>query len=456
MNQQAGSSVGMASAARPVPPGQRSAGMSTLMRYVDFGLLCGLFMAIVAVFPASLVNITRFGFMFALIGRAIMVYRWQFLAMFLKWWMFFPLLVLTALSCLWAPSKGDALKYVFIEVIFFACMVYVTRKYEWRDILLAMLITLGLAAVLSVIHPNTKTVYADAQEADLGIFSQKNVLGKRMMVLAVVALAAIILPGFKLWQRALGGAALLLGLLLVVKSNSTTALVLTAAGLGLVIAVNVVWQGLIRVRGARGLLVAMIACLVCVGGMAVGLSSSASVYDDILAKLGKSPNLTGRTVLWGYGLDYIAQHPVLGAGIEGFWRPNSSDALQIANRFQGDEGDYQFNFQNIFIELGVHLGIPGLLAITLFLIGGYGMVIWDFFKHQDHRAGIFLILATLVLGRCFTESDLYRPLEFNVSVLWIAIGMAINRASGQPRAKRQATRRAEPAIPVYRQAPPSL
>lgn len=376
------------------------------------------------IFVAPMIVYLRYLWMALLLAMAAVHWR-AWTPLLLRWAPIMLIPVWMLLSCVWSARPRSGLLYsAVVFVTLFLCL-YVGARFTWRQFLLAALLVLGAAAVMSLAHPNTKAVYADAQQAALGIFAQKNVLGKRMMTLSVLGLGIVLGPRFPLWQRGAAAFLLLVGLLLVGLSRSTTALVLTGLGIMLTVGLTVVWSALRRVRGAR-LLIFVLGFIALVAATAF-LSTYDDPLNDLLGVFGKSSDLTGRTVLWSQGLAYLNAHPWGGAGMEGFWRPGSSDALQIASQFIKTEGAYQFNFQNSFVEYGVHLGYPGLALFILALAIGCWMVVSDFIRYQDHRAGILMILALLVVMRTFTESEMFREFEFNILIFWTVVAFSMKR-----------------------------
>ncbi|MDB5441602.1 MAG: hypothetical protein JWM33_4029 [Caulobacteraceae bacterium] len=338
----------------------------------------------------------------------------------------FLLLTWAGASIAWSPRHGLATLYCLIQAAIALASIYVGAKFGWRQTVILLVFVLGVAAVLSVLDPNTKAVYADAQQATLGIFAQKNTLGKRMMILAVAGVAVLLDSSFPKWQR-LGALAFLLpSLFLVIHSRSTTALLLTTAGIAMILSLTVVWFGLRRVRGARSLVVILFV-LVALASMVLIASSSLDPVGDFLGRFGKSADLTGRTDLWVLAGDYIREHPGLGAGVEGFWRPQSSEAVQIATQFIGIEGSFEFNFQNAFLEYGVHLGYPGMVLFAIAFIWGAFLVVRDFIRFQDRRAAVFLALSALIALRGLTESDMFREFDLNAMIFWIAVAYAARR-----------------------------
>jgi exopolysaccharide production protein ExoQ len=106
---------------------------------------------------------------------------------------------------------------------------------------------------------------------------------------------------------------------------------------------------------------------------AVGLSMTLSGHAEdpvngILRLLGKDDTLTGRSVLWDFGMQSIEDHPILGIGYLAYWVSPATSSAYLTFVI-----DQQLEmFHNVFVEVTVALGFVGLF----FFVTGLAQLIW--------------------------------------------------------------------------------
>jgi O-antigen ligase len=89
-------------------------------------------------------------------------------------------------------------------------------------------------------------------------------------------------------------------------------------------------------------------------------------WDNVLVRLGKDPTLSGRTDIWDLVIEAIWERPWLGYGYNAFWQ-------------EGGESDYVwrvlrykvYQAHNGFLNIGVELGLLGLLFFILSILFAY-------------------------------------------------------------------------------------
>jgi O-antigen ligase len=183
-----------------------------------------------------------------------------------------------------------------------------------------------------------------------GAFTHKNELGN-MMALQILTALVLFLHG---WRPRLAGSALLLAAGLIVMSRSGTGLV------ALLFALSVLPLALCYLRGsglfsfAAGAALLMAAC-----AMLIFSVGGVSPMDLMLSKLGKDETLTGRTVLWDFGLAAFKDRPWLGHGFKGYWESPLTTALQLREVM----GQDLWFFHNMFIEVSVAFGVLGPMLL---------------------------------------------------------------------------------------------
>jgi len=124
--------------------------------------------------------------------------------------------------------------------------------------------------------------------------------------------------------------------------------------LGLV-AVVVITLAILAIRRASGR--ARVGLYVVFAALVAALVVAAvTLSGPLLALLGKSPDLTGRTNIWTSVIELAQQRPVFGWGWVSYWTPWAEPLNTLA--FEG--GVKQFQAHNAWLDIWLQLGIVGL------------------------------------------------------------------------------------------------
>jgi exopolysaccharide production protein ExoQ len=86
--------------------------------------------------------------------------------------------------------------------------------------------------------------------------------------------------------------------------------------------------------------------------------------NPILAALGKSPDLTGRTNIWDFVIGLASQRPVLGWGWVSYWAPWATPLTDMPK----EGGVQQFQAHNAWLDIWLQLGIVGLVVFGALVI----------------------------------------------------------------------------------------
>jgi exopolysaccharide production protein ExoQ len=98
----------------------------------------------------------------------------------------------------------------------------------------------------------------------------------------------------------------------------------------------------------------------------------------------KDPTLTGRTALWFYADRLIWENPIYGIGYDAFWVRTNAVAVALFNTANGggwtdfaSDGPIHmgFSFHNLFYEVAVELGGPGVVAATIYIMTAFGFAV---------------------------------------------------------------------------------
>jgi len=110
-----------------------------------------------------------------------------------------------------------------------------------------------------------------------------------------------------------------------------------------------------------------------------------------LELLGRDPTMTGRTVLWEWGVQSILERPILGWGFSAFFR---SDIGEVASRYVPEFYDYKIaHYHNSYIQTAVDLGIVGLglLCVVLIYVAARAYL---YARTVDLQIGVALVVTT--------------------------------------------------------------
>jgi O-antigen ligase len=183
-----------------------------------------------------------------------------------------------------------------------------------------------------------------------GLFPHKIVAGL-YAALGVVAILATSKPGF---ARVCAIAALVL---VIVLSSSSTALVLLPFAVAIFLLTR---RALNRGTRARNWIASLIVTAG-LGGLLIWWS-----WSDVLGFLGRDATLTGRTILWDWGIRTWAERPVFGWGYSAYFEtPEASAFAATIPEFRSWDVPH---FHQTYIQTAVDFGLVGVIALVLVLV----------------------------------------------------------------------------------------
>ena len=323
-----------------------------------------------------------------------------------KFCLAFVLLVL--LSFLWSAVPDATLRRAIVFLVITLLGLSFSVRYTLREQLFLLAGAMGIAILINVVFtigfPWAAIESGEHQGAWRGVYSQKNVFARAMVLSGVTFLLAAIESRrrqFLFW----GGLAI--SVLLILLSTSKGALVIF-----FVLAMLV--QLFRAFRSKNSLVLPLIIVGVLVGGSAVLLLIENS--ETIVRILGRDLTLTGRTGIWSVVVSKIAQKPWLGYGYRGFWRGMEGESIDVwyETFFLAP------NAHNGYLDLLVELGIIGFSCFALsFSKSCMRAIAW--LRLNSGGAGLLPImyLMFLILYN-LAESTILEPALF-VWLLYISI-----------------------------------
>lgn len=253
-------------------------------------------------------------------------------------------------SMTWSVRPNLTSQYLlpFLAATSFA--VYVGARWSLPDLLDLLLATFVFIVAATLVNEGIESVTGRGGIHQLevnGWFTSRNHLGRCMGLALLTAAAAAYVPGRR-WA-ALGTAILSAGMLIAADSRAAT-LVTPACLLG--------FFGMCLVQRSPRWAVPLSAAAIA-GGLLVAFGV-ARYAEVVFGWMGRDATLTKRTVLWGLLIDHWAQRPWLGYGYGAYWRGGEGPSGEIARQL----GYYPWHAHNGFLQLGLDLGILGILLFV--------------------------------------------------------------------------------------------
>lgn len=323
------------------------------------------------------------------------------------------IIALVIASVLWTtvPDLTSRRSIIFLATTCFG--FYLAARYPLKEQMRLLAWALGIAIVLNFIYTLAFPAFAieggDHQGSWRGIYPQKNVLG-RLMVLS--ALNFLFLAFDSRSYRYLMWIGFFCSIILLILSNSKTALVIFL----LLIILVPLYRAL---RWNYSFVIPFFTILLLVSGIITILLVGNA--DTILTALGRDVTLTGRTGIWAVVINKIGKHPWLGYGYLGFWRG-----------LEGDSADIWYetyflspNAHNGFLDLALDLGLIGVgLFFLSFFKSCWRSLVW-LRLNRGIEGVVPIIYLTYLFLYNITESTLITPPNTIFWPLYTAITTSI-------------------------------
>lgn len=345
-----------------------------------------------------------------------LVRRPRFAASTLRHWLLLSWGALACLSALWseAPLTSAYHGAQLVMTIVAGLMLTASAGLERivRIVFLSLLVMALMSLAFNILAPQQSTGW---QGAWMGAFAHKNTLGSMMALLVVTSV--VLLHADR--RPAIAALGLGLGLALLGLSRSGTAIIATLVTVGVVLPFAYLRRRLSLVPLAGGIALIAIAMGFAMTGLA-GLDPTALLLDSV----GKDATLTGRSLLWDFGLDAFLKRPLYGYGFKGWWEGETTTVLLLRFAIGSD----LWLFHNNFIEVAVAFGIIGPILLASGLL-------WALTRSIAFAAGARSIidiwplgLMLLLLFQTLSEN----PLFYNHSTLQFLFAAAAAAVAPRP------------------------
>jgi O-antigen ligase len=340
----------------------------------------------------------------------------------------FAYLAFAGASVLWAFSPQNSFVRFAQQVLIFTSIVLPAMLAPRKaDIMRGLFVCFALASVVNiffVLNGAIDTVNCSASAFCYeGYFGGKNYLGECAAVTFLLSLYEMVHRG---WRRLLGAIVLIVAVVLIVLSDSKTALGLIIICPPLAV-LTLAIRRVTRVSPAIILLSLPIFCTV--------LSTVSHV--DLISRLAyilyHDSTLTGRTIIWAFAQLEIDRRPLLGWGYQSFWLVPGSPAYTEAPGWVRGMPEGHNGYYDTTLEMG-HVGLLLLYLFILSTLHGIGRVA----DRDLARARHLLSLALFFIIWNYFESLWMRGFEF-LWVVFLIVAAETARYWKRPAASRVAT-----------------
>jgi O-antigen ligase len=280
--------------------------------------------------------------------------------------------------------------------------IYVGSCFDWDE----QLDLFGWLSVIAVVGSALMAIFVpyygishDVHAGSLkGLFPHRSIMA-RQMVFAILTLWLGKPKGLPNWLRK---STLASACVLLVLSNAATSMIALVACIAM-------YPGLYLLKLPRRRTLPLWVPLTPLFGMAIYLVLAN--FNSLLALVGRSSTLTGRTAIWNATLMEISKRPWFGYGYDVFWNRYSPDLAGVIGVLQFRPPHAHDGYLDIVLALG---------RVGLFLfLGGFITCVWRagrlFVANEIHGARwpLFVLIFFAIFN--ITESNILRPLTF----LWV-------------------------------------
>lgn len=311
------------------------------------------------------------------------------------------LVAMAAVSFLWSIDPQISLRRGVGIAATTLFGLYLAARFDWRQLLILLgglwLALCCINFMAGLVAPGFARDFEIHIGAWRGFWFEKNTMGGHMARASLI-FGALLMVDQKRWR--IWSLGLILSVLLVLLSTSTTSLLATLLGIGIIVG-GWAMQGrpIMSVLGVWGGV-----------AMASALAAFIALQPEVfLGFFGKDPSLTGRTDIWSALVDAIAQRPFLGYGYGAFWGVDSEPAYWVRVAVSWDAP----TAHNGWLEITLALGLVGLGLFLISFLATLGRAIVQVF---DHRFALYAFGFLAQIGLFSMSESLL--LELN-SFVWI-------------------------------------
>jgi exopolysaccharide production protein ExoQ len=353
----------------------------------------------------------------------------------LRFWYVLVLPGYCLLSVLWSEYPAASLRYGLQITLTFAIAIVIANRVTPLVLLRCLFGIYAIGVVLSLLFGNVR----DDIGAWLGIFGSKNAFAAVVSGFALASIAMLFDRSAPRLVRlaALCGLIACPPLLLRAQSAGAMLALLPAAALALAVIASRRMTRAQKTFAGIGIAGAAIVA----GLMLVGYGDK--LLAGVLDYAGKDTTLTGRTDLWDFGFDRIAENPLLGVGYQAFWVQGNPPAEMLWSVFN-IPSRAGFNFHNLYVSNAVEIGLIGLTIEVALLYGAWlSALVWVLRQPRPENAFLAAFL-TLVICASFGEVAVFFQFSVTSIIVVAALVYALRANAAWRASRRDTTRRLRP------------
>lgn len=312
------------------------------------------------------------------------------------------LLLLSFISAIWSVEPLQTLRSAVLLSLCFVLGYTMASRLQPVDAWVTIFILLGVllvaGAILGYIDPDLGTNWGFALK---GFFGQKNWYGHAASIYVLIGFGLVCELRLVL-QRAMLLVLIVLGIWLLHRSQSVTALFDCLAGISAMLLLYMLRR---RVMSAR-FLISAVATL-------IGLVWLNSV--ELLSSFNRTPELTGRFNIWQHLWPIALERPILGYGYDAYLLADGVvDRLGVIKDAVINGGDAHNGFVRIMLDVGF-LGV--LFGLSFFVHMGLRVKQWLIFEELKVHHYLCLGLWVLALMHQVAEPSLFIPGHYTIALL---------------------------------------
>jgi O-antigen ligase len=327
-----------------------------------------------------------------------------------------PVLILTLLwfaltvATSWDPAQSARRLALALVTIGIAGMVLLVPKTprHFADVLAVVVLIVLVACYLGVALVPQLTIHqaSDVIEPELagdwrGIFGHKNEASAVMVLFVFIGIFVA-----RMRSLGLGAVIIMLALPFLYMTHSKTAM----AALPLALIVSVIMAR--AAKPARGVAVAL-SLLVALNLLSIGSIYIAPIHAVVDAIM-PDATFTGRTDIWKFAIDHVAQRPITGYGFATFWGTE-----QVVYGMTGATwANTASHAHNGFVDLALTIGIPGSALVTLWLIV---LPLIDYYRAPDEAESAALKMLFLRICLFAAYESCFDTAFTQLGALWLIL-----------------------------------
>ena len=149
----------------------------------------------------------------------------------------------------------------------------------------------------------------------------------------------------------------------------------------------------------------------------IGSLTFSYIAVPVLELLGRDVTLTGRTLLWDWGIQVFYERPIFGWGYQGYF--GSNEAIDGARSFREFYSYDVPHFHNSFVQILVELGLLGFFVYVYFLSNSFSFWCHRSIFFRNSMSIVFVIYFLIFASFFMNQIHLYN--NFNSLFLLVAI-----------------------------------